>query len=163
MTPSWIAIHHIVFNKLWPLIGTTYPHCDHYLPYLEAFNKGSYFAVIVGTTQVSNLLENFVFRKILALCCPLEGHGIKIMETLYRKSIRHSRDTIDGRNTKMNKMNGGQEAHLEGFNARYEMNWADMILGFQVSGFYFQQIHRYNIHIWQHQYQTWEANKGNLK
>ena len=24
----------------------------------------------------------------------------------------------------------------------------------QVAGFYFQQIHRYNIHIWQHQYQT---------
>ena len=57
-------------------MGTIYPHFDHYPPYPEIFNKNSYFAVIVGTTQVGNLPENFVFRKTETSICPLEGQGV---------------------------------------------------------------------------------------
>ena len=50
-------------NKLCPYMGTIYPCFDHYLSKPEIFNKDSYLAVIVGTTEEGNILENFVFRK----------------------------------------------------------------------------------------------------
>ena len=64
-------------------MGTIYPRYDHCLGYPGISDKDCYFAVIVGATQVGYHLENFVFRKIIALFYLLEEHGATELKDSY--------------------------------------------------------------------------------
>ena len=63
------------------------------------WKKVSYFAVIVGN------LECFVFKKILALFCPLESHGVKKSLHPFQVNMHHIA-AIDCKNMEMTR---GQE------------------------------------------------------
>ena len=60
--------------------------------YLDKFNKGFYFAVIVGTAQVGNLIENFIVGQILALFAYWRVMGLKNRQIFH---IRHPTATTD--------------------------------------------------------------------
>ena len=100
-----------------PINGTIC--CDHYPSQSRNTQQRFLFCSHCGCDTGGIPSGKFVFRKIMTLFCPLEGHGTtELWNPLFRQIFGSQRAKIEGRNMKMYRV---QDTHPMMVNARYEM------------------------------------------